>query len=90
MIVWDESIEEYVGLDLNGVEHFGQTWSECAARVSEANEVIAKHRTAQGFQRCPICGEPEFPGHFERCVYEDMREYADFMDTRRDLLAGLH
>lgn len=69
-IVWDESIEEYVGLDLNGVEHFGQTQSECDAHIREANEVIAKHRMAQGFQRCPICGEPEFPGHFEQCAYE--------------------
>ena len=69
-IRWDADIEEYVGRDLDDIEHFGQSWSECAARISEANETIVKHRMAQGFQRCPICGEPEFPGHFEQCAYE--------------------
>ena len=68
-IHWDDSICEYVGVDLTGVEHFGQSQSECMARVSEANETIVKHRRSNAPQ-CPLCGEPELPGHFERCAYE--------------------
>jgi len=68
-IRWDASIGEYVGRDLNDIEHFGQSQSECAARISEANEVIIKHRSSNA-QRCPLCGEIEVPGHFERCAYE--------------------
>lgn len=68
-IRWDADIEEYVGRDLDDIEHFGQSWSECAARISEANETIVKHRRNNAPQ-CLLCGEPELPGHFERCAFE--------------------
>ena len=67
-IRWDASIGEYAGLDLDGVEHFGQSWSECAARISEANETIVKHRRSNA-PRCPLCGEIETSGHFECCAF---------------------
>ena len=68
-IRWDADIEEYVGRDLDDIEHFGQSQSECMARVSEANEIIIKHRSSNA-PRCPLCGGIEAPGHFERCAYE--------------------
>ena len=67
-IHWDDSICEYVGVDLAGVEHFGQSQSECMARISEANMVIAKHLQSNA-PRCPLCGEIEAPGHFEYCAF---------------------
>lgn len=67
-IRWDASIGEYVGCDLDGIEHYGQSQSECMARISEANEVIIKHLQSNA-QRCPLCGEIEVPGHFEHCAF---------------------
>ncbi len=68
-IRWDASIGEYIGRDLDGIEHYGQSQSECMARVSEANETIIKHLQSNA-PKCPLCGEIEVPGHFERCAYE--------------------
>lgn len=36
--------------------------------------------------KCPICGQPETPGHFERCAAEDLAEYMDWYETHKDLL----
>jgi len=67
-IRWDADIEEYVGRDLDDIEHFGQSQSECMIRISEANEVIVKHRSSNA-PKCPLCGEIEVPGHFEHCAF---------------------
>jgi len=37
--------------------------------VSEANETIIKHLQSNA-PKCPLCGEIEVPGHFERCAFE--------------------
>ena len=50
-IHYNEEAFEYEGTDLRGTRWWGQTWSECAERVNEANRVIAKHR-----QECPEDG----------------------------------
>ena len=41
-----EGFGEWMGLDINGCEHYGATAAICRARISDANRVIAKHRRA--------------------------------------------
>ena len=37
---------EFVGVDLDGIEHYGATETICRDRISDANRVIAKHQAA--------------------------------------------
>ena len=39
---------EWMGVDLDGAEHYGATATICRERISDANRVIAKHREMTG------------------------------------------
>jgi hypothetical protein len=43
-IQYDPTIKQYVARDLEGREVYGDTFTDCALRVGEANRVIHEHR----------------------------------------------
>ena len=61
-VSFDESIQEWVGVDLDGWEHFGQTARECRSRISEANRVLAEHSpVAWDAEHVALVTEPYSP-----------------------------
>lgn len=51
---FDDAIEEWVGVDLEGIEHFGGTAEMCRGRISEANRAIAAHRQKSQFDNALV------------------------------------
>jgi len=49
----DDSIGEFVGVDLNGIEYFGKTVQTCRDRISAANAAIAKHAVTNARAEAP-------------------------------------
>jgi len=40
---FDPEIRQYVAVALNGLEVYGDTWSECADRLFGTNDVVVAH-----------------------------------------------